>query len=72
MRQDNAHYAQSSSIQDRPLTKAEQELLQRTDLRLLTCKMVVKIIKNIRTDEIRAGAGPANISEKSRGPPLRW
>ena len=48
------------------LRKAEQNLLERTEMRMLRWMMGIKIIEKIRNEEIRARAGVANISEKIR------
>ena len=46
--------------------KAEQNLLERTEMRMLRWMMGIKRIEQIRNEEIRASAGVANISEKIR------
>ena len=54
------------------LRKAEQNLLERTEMRMLRWLMGIKRIENIRTEEIRARAGVANVGEKIREASLRW
>ena len=46
------------------LRKAEQNLLERTEMRMLRWMMGIKRIENIRNEEIRGRAGVVNISEK--------
>ena len=46
------------------LRKAEQNLLERIDMRMLRWMMGIKRIDKIRTKEISAKAGLAIISEK--------
>ena len=46
------------------LRKAEQNVLERTEMRILTWMMGIKRIEKIRKEEIWAGV--ANISEKIR------
>ena len=46
------------------LRKAEQNLLERTEMRMLRWIMGIKRIGKIRNEEIGARAGVANISEK--------
>ena len=80
-----AHYAQSSSVYKtvvRPvlmyvseiwaLRKAEQTLLERTEMRMLRWMMGIKSIEKIGNEEIRARAGVANITKKIRVTKLRW
>ena len=52
--------------------KAEQNLLERTEMRMLRWMTGIKRIEKIRNEEIRARAGEANISEKIREARLRW
>ena len=54
------------------LRKAEQNSLERTEIRMLRWMMGIKRIEKIRNEEIRARAGVANISEKIREARLRW
>ena len=54
----------------RALRKAEQNLLERTEMRMLM--MGIKRIEKIRNEELRARAGEANISKKIRAAKLRW
>ena len=54
------------------LRKAEQNLLERTEMRMLRWMMGIKRIEKIRYGEIRARTGVANISEKIRKGRLRW
>ena len=54
----------------RALRKAEQNLLERTEMRMLM--MGIKMIEKIGNEEIRARAGVANISKKIRVTKLRW
>ena len=49
-----------------------QDLLERTEMRMLRWMMGIKRIEKVRTEEIRARAGLANISEKIREARLRW
>ena len=56
----------------RALRKAEQNLLERTDMRMLRWMMGIKRLDQIRNEGIRAGAGVANMSEKIREARLRW
>ena len=84
MRQEDAHYAQSISIYYFHLTcsniwkraldteKAEQNLLERTEMRMLMWMMGIQRIEKIRNEDIRARAGVANISEKIKEARLRW
>ena len=53
------------------LRKAEQNLLERIELRMLRWMMGVKRIEKIRNEETRA-RGMANMREKIRGARLRW
>ena len=54
----------------RRLRKAETDLLERTCDE--NVEMGIKRIEKIRTEEIRARAGVANISEKIREVRLGW
>ena len=54
------------------LIKAEQNLLERTEMRMLRWMMGIKRIEKIRNEEIRARTCVANISEKIREARLRW
>ena len=54
------------------LRKVEQNLLERTETRMLSWMMGIKWIEQSRNEEIRARAGAANISEKIREATLRW
>ena len=54
------------------LRKAEQNLLERTEMRMLRWMMGIKRIEEIRNEEIRARAGVANVGEKIREASLRW
>ena len=54
------------------LRNAEQDLLERTEMRILRWMMGIKRIEKIRTEEIRAKSGVANVSEKIREVRLRW
>ena len=49
-----------------------QNLLERTDMRMVRLMMGLKTIEKIRNEEIRARAGVANISEKFRVTRLIW
>ena len=53
------------------LRKADQNLLKRTEIRMLRWMMGVKKIETIRSEEIRARVGMANISEEIREARLR-
>ena len=44
--------------------KAEQDLLERTEMRMLIWMMGIKRIENIKAEEVGARAGVANIREK--------
>ena len=44
--------------------KADQNLLERTEMRMLRWMMGIMSIEKIRNEEIRAMAGVANISKK--------
>ena len=46
------------------LRKAEQDLLERTEMRMLRWMMEIKRIEKTRNEEIRTRAGVANISKK--------
>ena len=48
------------------LRKAEQDTLERTEMRMLRCMMGITRIEKSGTEEIRARAGVANISETIR------
>ena len=48
------------------LRKAEQNLLERTGMRMLRWMMGIKRTEKIRNEETRAGADVAHISEKIR------
>ena len=52
--------------------KPEQDLLERTEMRLLRWMMGIKRIEKFTTEEIRSRPGVANISEKIREERLRW
>ena len=54
------------------LRKAEQNLLERTEMRILRWMVGIKRIEKIRNEEIRARAGVANIGENIREARLRW
>ena len=54
------------------LRKTEQNLLRRTEMRMLRWMTGIKRIDKIRNEEIRARACVANISEKIREARLRW
>ena len=54
------------------LRKAEQNLLERTEMRMLRWMVGIKRIEKIRNGEIRARAGVANISDNIREVRLRW
>ena len=56
----------------RALRKAEQNLLERTEMRKFRRMMGIKRIEKIRNEEIRARADVANIGEKTREARLRW
>ena len=47
-------------------------MLERTETRMLRWMMGIKRIEKIRTEEIRARAGVANISETIREAILGW
>ena len=77
VRQEDAHYAQISRIyktvirhvlmygsETWAVRKAEQNLLERTELIMLIWMLGIKRIEKSRNEEIRARAGAANISEK--------
>ena len=46
------------------LRKAGQDIIERTDMRILRRMMGIKTIEKIKNEEIRATAGGANISAK--------
>ena len=50
---------------------AEQNLLERTEIRILRWMIGIKRIEKTRNEEIRAGTGVANKSEKIREARLR-
>ena len=50
----------------RALRKAEQNLLERTQMRMARWMMEIKMIEKIRDEGIRARAGLASTSEKIR------
>ena len=50
----------------RALRKAEQDLLGRSEIRMLRCMMGKKRIEKTRNEQIKARADVANISEKER------
>ena len=54
------------------LRKTEENLLERTEMRMLRWMMGIKRIEKIRNEEIIARPGVANISEKIREVRLRW
>ena len=54
------------------LRKAEQNLLERTEMRMLRWMRGLKRIEKIRKGEISARAGVANIRGKIREAKLRW
>ena len=55
------------------LSKAEQDLLEKTVTRMLRWMIGgIRRIAKIRTEEIRTRAGAANIIEKIREARLRW
>ncbi len=54
------------SLGHRALRKAEQNLLERTEMRMLRWMMGIKRIEKIRDEDIRARAGLANRSEEIR------
>ena len=53
------------------LRKAEHNLLESTEMRMLRWMMGVKRIEKIRNEDIRARAGVVNIREKIRQAKLR-
>ena len=54
------------------LRKGEQNLLQRTEIKMLIWMMGIMRRDKIRNEGIRARAGVANIREKRREARLRW
>ena len=54
------------------LRKTEQNLLERTEMRMLRWMMGLKRIEKIRREGIRAREGVANIRGKIREAKLRW
>ena len=54
------------------LRKTEENLLERTEMRMLRWMMGIKRIEKIRNEEIRARAGVANMGETIREVRLRW
>ena len=54
------------------LRKADQNLPERSEMRMSKWMMGIERIEKIRNEEIRARAGVANISEKIREARLRW
>ena len=54
------------------LRQAEQNLLERTEMRMLRWMMGIKRIEKIGTEVVRARAGVANISENIREARLSW
>ena len=54
------------------LRKAEQNLIERSEMRMLRWMMGIKMIEKMRNDAMRARACVANISEKLREARLRW
>ena len=54
------------------LSKADQNLTERTEMRMLRSKMGIKRIEKIGNEEIRTRACVANINEKIREARLRW
>ena len=61
-----------SSLLASELRKAEQNLLERTEMRMLRWMMGIKRIEKNRNEEIRARADVANISYKIREARPRW
>ena len=56
---------------DLTLRKPEQNLPERTAMRMFRWMVGIKRIEKIRNEEIRGGAGMANITEKIRKTTLR-
>ena len=54
------------------MRKADQNLLERTEMRMLRLMMRIKGIEKIRNEEIRGRAGVANISKTIIEARLRW
>ena len=54
------------------LGKVKQNLIERTEMRMLRWMMGTKRNEKFRTEAIRARARVANISEKIREARLRW
>ena len=54
------------------LRKAEQNLLERIEMRILRWMMGIKRIENIRNEEIAGRAEVGNKSKKIRDAKLRW
>ena len=54
------------------LRRFEQNLLERTGMRMLRWMMGIKQIEKMRNEDIRVRAGVANISQKIREARLRW
>ena len=54
------------------MREAEQNLVEKIEMRMLRWMMGIKRIEKIRTEEIRARAGVAKISEKVREAIPRW
>ena len=61
----------SGSSELQGVRKAEQDLLERTEMRMLRWMMGIKRIENMRTECLRARSGVANESEKIREARLR-
>ena len=57
---------------DLGLRKAQQDMLEITEMRMLRWITGIKWVEKIGTEEIRTRAGVANISEKIREARLRW
>ena len=54
------------------LRMAEQNWLERTEMRMLRWMIGIKRIEKVRTEEISGRAGVANIGEEIREPRLGW
>ena len=54
------------------LRKAEQNSLERTEMRMLRRVMGIERIEKIGNEEIRARVGVANMREKIREASLKW
>ena len=54
------------------LGKGEQDLLERTEVRMLRWMMVIKWTENITNEDIRARESVTNISKKIREVRLIW